>query len=641
MSTIVIYSGNSIFNDSGEGQDIADGDTLVVAQGGSIVADGFFSAVSEGNSAISATFVIDGILASGGAVMNLSGHDNSISIGATGSLTGGSVGIAIFGGSNTIVNDGSITTSGFAIRAIGGDNIVENTGVITGGTGTIQLLAGGNTLSNDGLIETSGSQAVALSGDLNSFVNSGTVIAASDAIAINNAAGETSSILNTGTIRSGGLAIDTGAGNDTVQNNGTIIGGISLGDGNDSFTSAHGTLVSAPIDGGAGNDLITGSAGDDVITGGAGADILNGGAGIDWADYSSAPDGVTVSLLTGTGTAGDAAGDTLANFENLIGSAAGNNLLVGDNKANIIAGGAGNDTLTGNGGNDTLESTSGKLIASGGNGNDTILRDGAKLTVTSKIDGGAGNDTLELNGDYSSSLTLKAGTLVNVEKILLDTGHSFAITTNNSNVAAGKTLTIDGSQVDSGHTVVLNGAAETNGTLTLIGGAGNDMLTGGRGADHLSGGTGSDVLNGGGGADYLDGGTQAMSGGAGAGHATTDIFVYGAATDSTSTAFDTVDHFDFSQDKFDIAGTLKGVNMAVSGGALRAAHFDTDLTTALAGHLGAHHAILFTAGSGTYAHDTFLVIDVNGQAGYQAGQDLVIELQHAANLAHFAKADFI
>jgi Ca2+-binding RTX toxin-like protein len=639
MSTIVIYSGNSIFNDSGEGQDIADGDTLVVAQGGSIVADGLFSAVSEGNSAISATFVIDGILASGGAVMNLSGHNNSISIGATGSLTGGSVGIAIFGGSNTIVNDGSITTSGFAIRAIGAGNTVENTGVVTGGGSTIQLLAGGNTLSNDGLIETSGSQAVVLSGNLNSMVNSGTVIAASQTIAINNAAGETSSILNTGTIRSGGLAIDTGAGNDTIQNNGTIIGGISLGDGNDSFTSAHGTLISAPIDGGAGNDIITGSAGDDHISGGAGADILNGGAGIDWVDYSSAPDGVTVSLLTGTGTGGDAAGDTLANFENLIGSAAGD-VLVGDGKANIIDGGAGTDTLTGNGGNDTLESASGKFTASGGGGNDTILLDVAKLNAASKIDGGAGTDTLELNGDYSSGLTLRAGTLVSVEKILLDTGQSFAITTNDGNVAAGKTLTIDGSQVDFHHTVVLNGAAETNGTLTLIGGAGDDMLTGGRGADHLSGGTGNDVLNGGGGADFLDGGIQSTSGGAGAGH-TTDIFVYGAATDSTSTAFDTVDNFDFSQEKFDIAGTVKGVDAAVSTGALRAAHFDTDLTTALAGHLQAHRAILFTAHSGTYAHDTFLVIDVNGHAGYQAGQDLVIELQHAANLAHFAKADFI
>ena len=46
----------------------------------------------------------------------------------------------------------------------------------------------------------------------------------------------------------------------------------------------------------------------------------------------------------------------------------------------------------------------------------------------------------------------------------------------------------------------------------------------------------------------------------------------------------------------------------------------------MSGVLGAGQAALFTANAGTLSGHVFAVIDVNGQAGYQAGQDLVIEL---------------
>jgi hypothetical protein len=49
------------------------------------------------------------------------------------------------------------------------------------------------------------------------------------------------------------------------------------------------------------------------------------------------------------------------------------------------------------------------------------------------------------------------------------------------------------------------------------------------------------------------------------------------------------------------------------------------LATALAG-LGAHHAVLFKPNSGTLSGDTFLVVDLNGTAGYQSDHDLVIRL---------------
>ena len=55
--------------------------------------------------------------------------------------------------------------------------------------------------------------------------------------------------------------------------------------------------------------------------------------------------------------------------------------------------------------------------------------------------------------------------------------------------------------------------------------------------------------------------------------------------------------------------------------------FNSDLSHAAdAAHLGKHHAVLFTPDSGDLSGTTFLVIDTNGVAGYQAGADLVIQL---------------
>ncbi len=103
-----------------------------------------------------------------------------------------------------------------------------------------------------------------------------------------------------------------------------------------------------------GDDALFANGGDDTVQGGGGADTLDGGAGVDTADYSDASDSVTVRLWNGTGTGNIAAGDTLANFENIIGSSF-NDALVGANGANnVLSGGAGNDFLAGLTGDDTF-----------------------------------------------------------------------------------------------------------------------------------------------------------------------------------------------------------------------------------------------------------------------------------------------
>ena len=42
----------------------------------------------------------------------------------------------------------------------------------------------------------------------------------------------------------------------------------------------------------------------------------------------------------------------------------------------------------------------------------------------------------------------------------------------------------------------------------------------------------------------------------------------------------------------------------------------------------ANHAVLFTADAGNLANVTFMVVDINGTAGYQANADLVVRLDN-------------
>ena len=62
-----------------------------------------------------------------------------------------------------------------------------------------------------------------------------------------------------------------------------------------------------------GNDQLLGGDDRDKLIGGPGADFLDGGGGEDHAIYANSPAGVTVNLKKGTGSGGDAEGDTLQN----------------------------------------------------------------------------------------------------------------------------------------------------------------------------------------------------------------------------------------------------------------------------------------------------------------------------------------
>jgi Ca2+-binding RTX toxin-like protein len=166
----------------------------------------------------------------------------------------------------------------------------------------------------------------------------------------------------------GGLGIDTAnyassAAGITVDLNRVGTAQVSTGDASGDYLSTIenliGTAFKDNLYGDANVNTIDGGSSDDTVSGGGGADILIGGLGSDTASYINSALGVTVnlSLITAQISAGDASGDVLSGFENLLGSTF-NDILTGDSNSNVLTGGTGADTLIGGLGLDTASYTS-------------------------------------------------------------------------------------------------------------------------------------------------------------------------------------------------------------------------------------------------------------------------------------------
>ncbi len=292
----------------------------------------------------------------------------------------------------------------------------------------------------------------------------------------------------------------SGEGGDDVLSAGAGADMLDGGTGNDRLSGERGDDV---LSAGAGADTLDGGTGSDLLDGGAGADVLDGGAGVDTALYAFAHAGVAVSLATGSGTAGDAAGDTLTGIENLVGSDHGDRLF-GNAGANRLVGGAGDDALYGGADEDTLD---------GGSGVDTAVYAGATAGVAVSLATGSGTA-----GDAAGD------TLIGIENL---GGSDHADTLHGNNGAnwlsgEGGDDDLDGGAGDDD----LDGGA---GDDDLDGGAGDDDLDGGAGDDDLDGGAGDDDLDGGAGDDELDGGAgdDELDGGAG-----DDELIGGSGADS-------------------------------------------------------------------------------------------------------------
>ncbi|MBM6584132.1 hypothetical protein ILT44_28450 [Microvirga sp. BT689] len=215
------------------------------------------------------------------------------------------------------------------------------------------------------------------------------------------------------------------------------------------------------LSGRGGDDTIIGGNGNDTVMGGSGADQLSGGAGRDQLSYAQSSTAVIVHLGMQEGFAGDAVGDLLVDFENVMGSRHGDQ-ITGDHRGNSLIGARGSDLLDGADGNDTLI---------GSQGNDSLI-------------GGSGIDRL----DYSQDTSTRG---VRVDLTLGTARDGFGGHDSVSNFE-------DVRGTRSGDTLAGSALNET-----LRGEAGNDRLQGRDGNDKLLGGAGHDTLTGGAGQDVF------------------------------------------------------------------------------------------------------------------------------------------
>ncbi|MFE0757848.1 hypothetical protein ACFW16_28060, partial [Inquilinus sp. NPDC058860] len=442
--------------------------------------------------------------------------------------------------------------------------------------------------------------------------------------------------------------LDGGAGIDTADYNGAAGVYVNLATGYGYYGEAAGdrlfgienvqgtgsygdTLIGSAV-----ANVLSGYGGNDYLSGGAGADTLYGGSGVDAADYYGSTAGVYVSLATGYGYYGDAAGDRLYDIETVYGSASYGDTLIGSAVANVLSGYGGNDYLSGGAGADTLYGGSGvdaadyygssagvwvdlstgygyygdatgdrlydieTVYGSAGYG-DTLIGSAAGNSLygyggadrlygntgDDTLSGGAGNDYLVGGGgadalyggtdnDTADYYASSAGVYVN-----LATGYGYY-----GDAAGDRLYDVENLQGSTyGDTLI--GSAANN---SLYGYAGSDGLYGQDGQDYLSGGDGNDYLSGGNGNDTLIGGAgqDTLVGGAGA-----DRFIYSGITQSPVATPDRIIDFSHAQaDRIDLSAIDANTGVAgnqaftfggAGAGALTYAFSGTD--TVITGHV--------------------------------------------------------
>ena len=306
----------------------------------------------------------------------------------------------------------------------------------------------------------------------------------------------------------GGLGADTingGQGSDTASYAtslapvavnlalGTGDGGEAEGDVLISIENVTGSDNNDALIGDAGANTLSGGEGNDNLTGGAGADHLIGGDNDhDTARYEASSAGVTVSLISGSGSGGDAAGDTLEGMDNLIGSDHDDQFL-GNDVTNLLNGRGGNDLLKGGGGGDTLFGGNGDDLLKGGGGSDLIFGDADNDVLVGedgldRLDGGAGADTMSGGADDDTYVVDNAADVVSeavgegLDRVQASVSYALASGTEVEVLetnSAGSTTAID-----------LTGNSFVN---QINGNNGDNQIDGGGGADQMSGRGGNDI----------------------------------------------------------------------------------------------------------------------------------------------------
>ncbi|CAA2105301.1 Bifunctional hemolysin/adenylate cyclase [Methylobacterium bullatum] len=326
--------------------------------------------------------------------------------------------------------------------------------------------------------------------------------------------GSGNDILNGGAGRDaleGGAGSDTfdgGAGIDTVSYEHSTDGvqivllGQTDGYGTDGDANGDTWIGIENARGGSGDDRISGSddPGVNLIEGGGGADDISADDS-DVVSYEHSEDAVSIDLLNGINTGGDAADDTFSGVQNVRGSSH-DDTLIGNDGANTLRGGGGIDTLEGGFGNDRLVITE----------------------TPADIDGGADKDFLFVDG--GGTVALSDGAFAAIEAVYVRNDTHLDM----SAVSTGSTIV---SQSTVGHAV------------EIIGSTGSDRIKAGKAGDAIEGGASGDKLFAGSGADTFQ--FQA-------GFGRDNVYGFDVATDHIHIAIEGIDALDITLTPFHDGG---------------------------------------------------------------------------------------
>ena len=359
----------------------------------------------------------------------------------------------------------------------------------------------------------------------------------------------------TGGLNSGSDWDSATPGDQTVPADGTFVVVVNGGDGNDSLAVlARSTeIVTAALNGGPGDDVLTGSDtgdsleggdGNDRLVGAKGADDMSGSAGNDTLVWNNGDGSDSIDGGAGNDTTEVNGNQTLGDTFTLEPNAArikfqrtnlvpftldasterfDANGLGGDDSVTAsdgvgaltllsVDGGTGADTVNGSDGPDLIVDGDGDDVLNGAGGDDRIVGDRGSDTMN----GGAGDDTLVWNnGDGTDIINGDAGR-DDVEVNGSPTaGDVFTVQPNGSRIRFDRTnlvpFTLD---IGSSETMHANGLGGDDTiavgdvgsySVTASGGPGNDTLTGGVSSETFLGGSGNDTINPGGGIDFVSG----------------------------------------------------------------------------------------------------------------------------------------
>lgn len=494
-------------------------------------------------------------------------------------------------GNNTLNGGAGIDTVSYLYATAG---VTANLTGATGGAGT-DILTGFENLTGSAFNDS-------LSGDVNANLIDGG--AGTDTLNMSAATASVTVSLTQGTSSGAGgndtlyniENVTTGSGNDTVEGdvNSNVLDG---GTGTDTLTyvnSLYGISIdlsdaTAQESGGGGYDTIAnfenviGSAWDDTIGGNSGNNTLNGGAGINTLSFIVAGSTVpiTVSLAITAAQNTGFGTDTISNFHNVLG-------------------GAGNDSLTGNAGDNVIDGRKGSDTMIGGAGNDTYWVSVSTDVITELVNEG-------IDEVYTMSAYTMAANVENLYILTTVDNLSFSGNTSNNIIYSGtgySTITggggtdtisyyyavssitanlATGTAIETGSTVNETITGFTN----LSGGAFDDTLSGSTAANTIFGDEGNDILNGNTGNDTLTGGDDQ------------DTFVFNTALNA-ATNVDTITDFSAVDDVIHLENT--GIfTMLTTLGTLSSANFAANATGTAT---DANDYVLYNTTTGALLYDS-------------------------------------